>query len=425
MCEKDYSSFLKRLKDSLLESDENINIEKLRRPEDPLSGIVWDIIKMLKSADIEKVKVQYNELLEKFSAEAKRTAQSNPSDYLQTLQEFISLFEPIVVDGAFNDQSTPGLLNPDKHKGFWSDKYLNLYDQMGKIYEVIAASCDIDLELEDLKLDLRLDLCIRLTQFVRDLAAIQNEPKLSVKQELELLFNFISYYENFLTIMAMELNPQNKKLKFGTPFGIILHKLAGGNKNFIKIHKNFFKIKQFRNKQAHHMLTQREGRLYWYDGKNHEIKREAVEDAIDYILILLYAFMDHWVLGTLRKKTKLVLPILGAAQTHNESILNCKNVSEEHWTYILDKIAAKFTSSPNQSKNLRYNHFLLELERSRKQGALPYSQRIIKHALDIVIEISFLRKTGIHSYSLADDCKENFKQYLREIENFCMAFIKP
>ncbi len=103
-------------------------------------------------------------------------------------------------------------------------------------------------------------------------------------------------------------------------------------------------------------------------------------------------------------------------QVESELNPNLKEVIEkEDWRLILKTIIKTFTDIKSEEKvEHKYGYLHNNLRTVKKEGLLPYSNRILKNAIVKLEEIKFLISQDDSKYTLTKDYKKNLEKYIEK-----------
>lgn len=95
-----------------------------------------------------------------------------------------------------------------------------------------------------------------------------------------------------------------------------------------------------------------------------------------------------------------------------------EKIELEHWRKIFEKVIQTISEGTQKSKTVYKNKLLEELKKIRKKGELPnhYYNKILRNALDILIEIEFIKilKQPSGQIEIADGYEKNLENFIQE-----------
>jgi len=95
-----------------------------------------------------------------------------------------------------------------------------------------------------------------------------------------------------------------------------------------------------------------------------------------------------------------------------------EKIELEHWRRIFEIVIQTISDGTQKSKTVYKNKLLEELKKNRKKGEFPshYSNKILRDALDIMIDIDFIRilKQPSGQIEIVDGYEKNLETFIQE-----------
>lgn len=103
------------------------------------------------------------------------------------------------------------------------------------------------------------------------------------------------------------------------------------------------------------------------------------------------------------------------------SQISSEKIELEYWRKIFEKVIQKISDGTEKSKKVYKNKLLEELKKIRKKGELPnhYNNKILRNALDIMIDIEFIKilKQPSGQIEIADGYEKKLENFIQEAFN--------